>query len=351
MLIDPTSDNASLFSLLRRYLAAPADEDWCSATIVARYRSSYRKAGAMMLVDPLGHTSGLLSGGCLEADIQLRARKVMALGRPELVVYDSTEEDNIAVELGLGCNGRITVLIQQLPAPHRQILATLYQRLQRGQPSHLLHCFQSPEPAELSGLALLDENLALLASSGSVSLPKLSDIEPAKHQLLNGAERQWSLTRHLPPVQLWLLGGGMDAQPIARIAAMLGWQVTIADHRLTNARQQKFPSAARFIQQPAAQLPEPISADAAIVMTHNLDTDAAWLQQLQRAKSLRYIGLLGPQQRKQTVFELAGLRGSEPFCQLIHGPMGFDIGGDLPESVALSVLAQCHQTLAQQGLV
>jgi len=80
-------------------------------------------------------------------------------------------------------------------------------------------------------------------------------------------------------------------------------------------------------------------------MSHNLAMDAAWLARLQSCKSLRYIGLLGPKDRREQVLQLAGIETQSPVHNLLHGPMGFDIGGDTPESIALSTLAQCHQVL------
>ena len=65
------------------------------ATIVRTIGSTYRKAGAQMLIAGDGRAAGLLSGGCLEADLMERARSVLDTGRSPLVVeYDTRSSDD-----------------------------------------------------------------------------------------------------------------------------------------------------------------------------------------------------------------------------------------------------------------
>jgi xanthine dehydrogenase accessory factor len=73
--------------------------------------------------------------------------------------------------------------------------------------------------------------------------------------------------------------------------------------------------------------------------------DAAAVVYLQERALLNpYIGLLGPAHRKAQVLALAGLHEADlPYP--VSGPMGLALGGDLPESIALSVLAECHARL------
>ncbi len=66
---------------------------------------------------------------------------------------------------------------------------------------------------------------------------------------------------------------------------------------------------------------------------------------------LHYVGLLGPVSRKAEVMALAGLDTHGVFVRRVHCPMGIDIGGDLPEAVAVSVIAECHRELADRGLI
>src|SRR3979411_3331129 len=52
------------------------------ATVVATAGSTYRKPGARMLIMADGSYLGLLSGGCLEADLKLHAPQVLDSGTP-----------------------------------------------------------------------------------------------------------------------------------------------------------------------------------------------------------------------------------------------------------------------------
>lgn len=336
-------------SYLLKQLQQNPSSGWVLATVVSKFRSSYRQPGAMMLVDPDGHSFGLVSGGCLEADIRLNARKVLASGQPKCVLYDSTDEGSVAAELGLGCNGRVEVLVQPLMETQRVVLLELLQRIESGQDSYLLQCIESETPEELNALYLLDDLAQPISEASGSGLPKINDKDFSKHQLIHEGSRRWSLNRHNRPARLWVMGGGEDAQPLVRMAASMNWEVTLIDHRPAFAREADFPQVKRIIRQSPGDLDRGIDADAAIIMSHNLELDAGWLARLQGSKTLRYIGLLGPIERKQEVLELAGIGRDSSLDGLLRGPMGFDIGGDSPESVALSTIAQCHQVLFKEG--
>ena len=66
----------------------------------------------MSLISSGGEQLGLLSGGCLEADIRLNARKVMASGIPVCIRYDGDDEDDLSYRLGIGCGGVVHVLLE-----------------------------------------------------------------------------------------------------------------------------------------------------------------------------------------------------------------------------------------------
>src|ERR1043166_4032917 len=72
------------------------------ATVARTLGSTYRKAGAQMLIAADGRAAGLLSGGGLEADLMERARAVLA-GAPVVVDYDTRSSDDVIWGIGLGC--------------------------------------------------------------------------------------------------------------------------------------------------------------------------------------------------------------------------------------------------------
>jgi xanthine dehydrogenase accessory factor len=86
-------------------------------------------------------------------------------------------------------------------------------------------------------------------------------------------------------------------------------------------------------------------------MTHSWEQDRELLRQL-LPRQLQYLGVLGPRQR--TVQLIAELRsGTEysvaEYMDMVHAPMGLDIGSDSPARIALSVVAEIEGTLNQRS--
>ena len=78
-------------------------------------------------------------------------------------------------------------------------------------------------------------------------------------------------------------------------------------------------------------------------MSHHLVSDRQYLAQL-AATGMRYIGLLGPVDRRRRLLEELGDVGVK-LGSRVHGPAGIDIGGRGPAAIALSIIAEMHQAL------
>ena len=154
---------------------------------------------------------------------------------------------------------------------------------------------------------------------------------------------------YLPPVRrLVVFGAGHDAQPLVRMAKLLGWHVTIIDGRSHFARAERFPDADQVlvgdVEQPFAYR-ELVRGAAVAVMTHSLVQDAHWLQGVLHSEPC-YVGQLGPRERTERL--LAGIheqQGELPGLACLHYPIGLDLGGDTPESVAMAMLAEIQAVL------
>jgi xanthine/CO dehydrogenase XdhC/CoxF family maturation factor len=117
----------------------------------------------------------------------------------------------------------------------------------------------------------------------------------------------------------------------------------VVDHRSAFANTDRFPTSTKVICLEPSALEEQVDTrllSAAIVMSHNLIHDKTYLAQLS-GKELPYLGLLGPAKRRETLMDELGITGQE-----IHGPAGLDIGAELPESIALSIVAEIHSVLS-----
>src|SRR5688572_20570825 len=95
-------------------VARAAGRQAALATVVHVDGSSYRQAGARMLVTDDGQLTGAISGGCLEGDALRKALLVMSQQKPMLVTYDTSDEDDAKLGVGLGCNGIIHILIEPI---------------------------------------------------------------------------------------------------------------------------------------------------------------------------------------------------------------------------------------------
>jgi xanthine/CO dehydrogenase XdhC/CoxF family maturation factor len=82
------------------------------ATIVSTVGSTYREPGARMLIMADGSHIGLLTGGCLEADLQLHADQVLRTNVARAVEYHMHGPDDILFGTGAGCEGAMRVLLE-----------------------------------------------------------------------------------------------------------------------------------------------------------------------------------------------------------------------------------------------
>jgi xanthine dehydrogenase accessory factor len=141
-----------------------------------------------------------------------------------------------------------------------------------------------------------------------------------------------------------VLGAGLDAVPLARLADEMGWRCTIVDHRPAYVANADFPDEFEKHCLDPLQLAATLdlnSFDAAIVMSHHLKSDREYLRQI-AGSEIAYLGLLGPPARKERLLsELADdVRNLDSRLQ---GPAGMDLGGRGPEAIALSILAQLQR--------
>ena len=83
------------------------------ATVVSMAGSAPRRPGAKLAVSEKGELSGSVSGGCVEPAVVHTALEVMKNGKPQMLEFGISEEDNIE-QIGLACGGTIHVFVERL---------------------------------------------------------------------------------------------------------------------------------------------------------------------------------------------------------------------------------------------
>jgi xanthine dehydrogenase accessory factor len=318
--------NMSLHRLLPLYHRARlANEPLVLATVVKTGGSTYAKPGAHMLIAIDGEYAGLLSGGCLEGDLREHASEVAATGAGRIVSYDLRSSTDQLFGLGAGCEGAMDILLSRVSSFEGwQPLADMAASYRDARPQRFAFVVASSNPAFPLGF--------------SFAAGPTSAATPAGVELFVAAV--------MPPPHLLLLGGGPDARPVATLAAFLGWRITVVDHRAAYLAPERFPPATRLLELRAADIAGAITlADysAAIVMSHHLDSDLHYLRAL-ASSTVPYVGLLGPASRRE---HLLGSLGADAvnLQGRLRAPVGLDIGGRTPESIALSIVSEVHAAL------
>ncbi len=314
-------------AVIVRHLTTQGAQGAVLATLVTVEGSSYRRPGARLLLTANDQRLGSISGGCLEEDVLVRARAVAQSGRAEVVVYDTSSENDLVWGVGLGCHGVVQVLLEKLPAQPAW-LATLTANLAARRPTALSVVWRATDPG------LLGTHLA----------PTLSSL-PAD----TGIFRQTVE----PPISLVVFGAGDDAQPLVRLAKEIGWHVTVADPRAAFATAARFPSADALVVGPAAGLVARVGLGPgalAVVMTHHYVHDVPLLRAL-LTRPLVYLGLLGPKKRAEKIITDLAAEGFVLTAAMragLHAPVGLDLGAETPEEVALAILAEMQAALTRR---
>lgn len=310
--------------------------------LLATEGSTYRKPGALMLIAASGEYAGLLSGGCLEGDLQHYAEGVIDTGQPRFVDYDTRGTDDALWGIGLGCEGAMRILLMRI-GPENEWLP-------------MTHLANALDRHAATAVGIVTDSTDPHFPAGSVELPDHTQDPQIKDALLRAARtgkvdwltpestrwKMFVLPLSLPP-RLLLLGAGPDALPVVDFASRLGWKTTLVDHRPAYAQASHFPAAERVVLSTPEAMSETLdlaSFSACVVMSHHLPSDLKYLWALSSAP-IAYVGLLGPPARRKRLLQDLGAQAEELQPRLF-APVGLPIGGRTPESIALSIVAEIH---------
>ncbi len=317
------------------------------ATVVKIEQSSYRRIGARMLVSSNGTWIGGISGGCLEGDALRRSQKAIFNELASVVVYDTLDDEDRNIGIGLGCNGRIEVLF--VPITYDDLnnpVELLINHANQSEASimvNLISC--SRLPLKIGECALINQSVA---SEVDLSIPqpfleaKIAEVRIKRRpQIIDYEHEEFGSMQYLveylrPEYKLIIIGDNYDVLAMTGLAKEMGWEISIVGRKSKMSKSLVKQATAVYEYEQISQ----ISIDeftAVLLMTHDFEWDQKLIPHLLETDA-HYIGMLGPRKRMLKMSHVLGI--SLDKIDHFYSPMGLDIGAETPEEIALSAMAE-----------
>ncbi|HPT72893.1 MAG TPA: XdhC/CoxI family protein [Candidatus Cloacimonadota bacterium] len=140
---------------------------------------------------------------------------------------------------------------------------------------------------------------------------------------------------------LYILGGGHCGIALSELATKCGFHVTVIDDREEWASRAKHPFAADVVCTDYEKASEIVKDHSyVVIMTHGHKHDGMVLRQFLK-RDMKYVGMIGSKNKVKTTFDRFLAEGfSQADLDAVHAPIGFPIGSQTPEEIAVSVMAQ-----------
>ena len=337
------------------------------ATVVNVRGSTPREVGAKMIVREDGQF-GTIGGGCGEAEVFRKARVLLEEkdeAGARLAEVDLTGDFDQR-EIGT-CGGIMDVFVDLWsPARDLGIARRLADAAGRSAPGALLTVVDPGSRAEVTagsrtfidprnGDASDPKSLELPAAAVEQIARRTADAIPALLEVDGGGslvpvthiESNGGVRLFVDPIvgaqRLIIVGAGHIAVPLCELGVMLGFHVTVIDDRASFANRERFPKADEIIVKPFQAAIESLALDSHCYLI-SVTRGHAFDEEVVRAALMQpcgFVGMVGSRRRVKATIERMGESGVPPErLSDLHAPLGVAIGGETPEEIAVSIIAE-----------
>lgn len=328
--------------------------DFVLATIVSVKGSSPRHVGTRFLVRQDGVIVGTIGGGLFEANVQRFAASTLEKGTSHRVLFSFKGEDTSSAEMI--CGGDAEVIVEFVSAKDKELEELLRRvlavSLERGS-GFLLTDVAMPLPGEgrPAHLFLDERNNRVGGFPGEeqvlAALPPTRLLKPA--QLLSLPDRAFPVFLEWlhPTGTVYIFGAGHVGECVAHLSAYVDFKAVVLDDRADFASPERVPDADRIVVVDSFhQSFEELTVDEdsyVVIVTRGHAHDKTVLSQALRSKA-GYIGMIGSRRKTKLIFEALLQEGfSQEDIQRVHAPIGLPIGGETPQEIAVSIIAEMIQ--------
>lgn len=336
------------------------------ATVVNVRGSTPREVGAKMIVREDGQF-GTIGGGCGEAEVFRKARVLLEESNDALARLAEVDLTGDFDQREIGTCGGIMDVFVDLWSPARDldVARRLANAADRSTPGALLTVVDpgSRAGAHVGSRTFIDPQDGALGA-GAIELPaaviaqiaqRTADAIPALLEV-DGAGMLRAVTRLEPnggvrlfvdPIvgaqRLIIVGAGHIAVPLSALGAMLGFHVTVIDDRASFANRGRFPDADEIIVKPFQAAIESLALNGHCYLV-SVTRGHAFDEEVVRAALMQpcgFVGMVGSRRRVKATLERMSESGvpRERLSDL-HAPLGVAIGGETPEEIAVSIIAE-----------
>jgi xanthine dehydrogenase accessory factor len=326
-------------------------------TIMSIEGSGPRRNGAKMVVGADGTPYGTIGGSLLEEAVIRESKKVLSSGKSKILYYDLSGKDADAPDMI--CGGTSELLLDYIPAIEENLafFRHWYELVQRGKEFYFLtHLKGTSDSLQILHHALLHSDGSIIGDKSSSEI-EIENLKPELHNVSSTYVLTFKDTRVLVDrirkiKTLYCFGAGHVAVPTAHLAALVGFRVVVIDDRREFANAERFPEAdniaiIRDFNHALDRLE--IDEDSFIViLTRGHEYDREVLEQSLKTTA-GYIGMISSKRKRATIYAALMAEGIEQErLEKVHSPIGIDIGGDTPEEIAVSIVAELIKVRSQQ---
>jgi xanthine/CO dehydrogenase XdhC/CoxF family maturation factor len=282
--------------------------------------SAYRRVGARMLILEDGTWLGSISGGCLEGDMLKKALLAMDSQSYKLVTYDTREEDPFELGIGLGCNGKIDILINPF-IDQITLFSQLLKQALTGDKNSLIHSkwnLNNPDESIFSSQLILNGSTSELGTLMEKELCQLTELIPTQPRI-------------------WIFGSQFDSVSLIQICYQLGWRIFWIGNKLKMKSSHTIHCEKVFDWSDDLPL---LPSDYVVFMTHDFDKDLELMAKFSSYMPFAYWGILGPKLRMQKLMKQLNETGVHLNEHSISSPIGLDVGAEGPDEIAVSIVAE-----------
>jgi xanthine dehydrogenase accessory factor len=318
-------------------------------SIMSLQGSTPRHSGTKMLAAADGKSYGTIGGSLIEATAVAESRKVINAGQSKIIEFDLTGKGTGSA--GMICGGKAEILLDYLPATteSREFASQWHDAASHGKDVYLLTQLKgSGKTFQVLGHALLYHDGSISGNS-SLTAGAAESLKSELHNISTADTVPYQDTRvfieRIRKIKtMYCFGAGHVAVPTAHLAALVGFRVVVIDDRAEYANAERFPDASKVIVTPdfnKAFDGLEIDADSFIViLTRGHQYDREVLEQAVKT-SAGYIGMISSRRKKQAIYEALMSGGvKQEVLEKVHSPIGLEIGGETPEEIAVSIIAE-----------